>query len=245
MTFATTITTANGTSCWTRRTKAIKKTQNASTSTTSSAATAFCSTSRPLSLTRAISLTTADEFNLATFIQGGYGKHISLLKQENRAFKDKEDFTNEEKQRIVLQSLLMLAYVAKARAQLCTAAGATLYHRPLLLALVNSVNTEDADLKLFFRELERIGNGEISPQAFTAAKNACAQNLQPNPNGCMKTETFTFDHALFDSLTLKDSTSYVFQCRAAEATWKSWCAPPTTKSWPFKLKSPPPATLSL
>ena len=52
-------------------------------------------------------LTTASEFNLSSFIQAGYGKHISILKQENRAFRRDEDYTDEEKQKIVLQSLLL------------------------------------------------------------------------------------------------------------------------------------------
>ncbi len=132
-------------------------------------------------------LTTAYEFNLASFIQGGYGKHVSLLRQENRAFKDKEDFTNEEKQRIVLQSLLMLAYVAKARAQLSDAAGATLYHRPLLLALVNSVNTEEADLKLFFRELARASARAKCPhKPSPRPRTHCATNWRLGLNSCTR-----------------------------------------------------------
>ncbi len=58
-------------------------------------------------------ITTAFEFNLSTFIQEGYGKHISILQQEMRAFKDNEDYTGEEKQKIVLKSLILLTYVKK------------------------------------------------------------------------------------------------------------------------------------
>jgi hypothetical protein len=36
-------------------------------------------------------LATAAEFNLSSFIEAGYGKHISILKQENRAFRKQED----------------------------------------------------------------------------------------------------------------------------------------------------------
>jgi hypothetical protein len=42
-------------------------------------------------------ITCAYEFNLSSFIESGYGKHISVLKQEVRAFRDKEDYTGEEK----------------------------------------------------------------------------------------------------------------------------------------------------
>ncbi len=68
-----------------------------------------------------------------------------------------------------------------------------------------SVNTEEADLKLFFGELERIGKGEISTQAFTTAKPALKTELEPqNQSGCMKRKTFALDQAIFNSLTIKD-----------------------------------------
>jgi len=180
--------------------------------------------------------TTASEFNLASFIEKGYGKHISLLKQENRAFKDKEDFTNEEKQRIVLQSLLTLAYIAKSRESLCEATSATLYHRPLLLALVNSVNTEEADLKLFFRELERIGKGEISSQAFTAAKSALKAELDSGPEWLYEGKTFALDQALFNSLTIKDVYKYIFNSESKGDT-EVLVRPSNDKELAFKLKT--------
>jgi hypothetical protein len=181
-------------------------------------------------------LTTAYEFNLASFIAGGYGKHVSLLRQENRAFKHAEDFSSEEKQRIVLQSLLMLAYVAKARAQLCAAAGATLYHRPLLLALVNSVNTEEADLKLFFRELARIGAGDVSTQAFTAAKAALRAELAAGPSFLYEGEEFAFNATLFESLTRTDVYRYVFNAERRGAM-EVLVRPSNDKELAFKLKS--------
>jgi type III restriction enzyme len=44
------------------------------------------------------------------------------------------------------------------------------YHRPLMLVLVNSVNTEDADLELFFRELEQIARQGIDEALWDTAK---------------------------------------------------------------------------
>jgi hypothetical protein len=181
-------------------------------------------------------LTAAYEFNLASFIHGGYGKHVSLLRQENRTFRDREDFSDEEKQRIVLQSLLMLAYVAKARAQLCDAAGAMLYHRPLLLALVNSVNTEEADLKLFFRELARIGAGDVSPQAFTAAKAALRAELAAGPESLYEGEKLAFNAPLFESLTRTDIYRTVFNAERRGAM-EVLVRPSNDKELAFKLKS--------
>lgn len=54
--------------------------------------------------------TTAYNFNLSEFIRAGYGKHLAILEQELRAFRDEEDYTGEEKQKIVLKSLILLAY---------------------------------------------------------------------------------------------------------------------------------------
>lgn len=180
--------------------------------------------------------TTAAEFNLARFIENGYGKHISLLKQENRAFKDKEDFSNEEKQRIVLQSLLTLAYIAKAREQLCDATSTLLFHRPLLLALVNSVNTEEADLKLFFRELERIGKGAISSQAFTAARSALKAELESEPEWLYEGKTFALDKSLLNSLTLKDIYKYIFNAES-KGDIEVLVRPSNDKELAFKLKT--------
>ena len=180
--------------------------------------------------------TTAAEFNLASFIEKGYGKHISLLKQENRAFKDKEDFSNEEKQRIVLQSLLTLAYIAKSREQLCDATNTLLFHRPLLLALVNSVNTEEADLKLFFRELERIGKGEISSQAFTAARSALKTELESEPEWLYEGKTFALDQSLLNSLALKDIYKYIFNAES-KGDIEVLVRPSNDKELAFKLKT--------
>lgn len=180
--------------------------------------------------------TTAAEFNLASFIEKGYGKHISLLKQENRAFKKNEEFNEDEKQRIVLQSLLTLAYIAKSREQLCEATSTTLFHRPLLLALVNSVNTEEADLKLFFRELERIGKGEISSQAFIAARSALKAELESEPEWLYEGKTFALDQSLLNSLTLKDIYRYVFNAEN-KGDIEVLIRPSNDKELAFKLKT--------
>ena len=125
-------------------------------------------------------VTTVCDFNLARFTQAGYGKHIAILTQEFRAFRDEDDYTGDEKQKIVLKSLLLLAYCIKLGARLRTKQP-KMYHRPLLLTLVNSVNTEDADLKRFFRELERAGKGEVSDSVWQAAKKELLDELSQSP----------------------------------------------------------------
>jgi hypothetical protein len=63
-------------------------------------------------------VTTVCDFNLARFTQAGYGKHVAILTQEFRAFRDEDDYTGDEKQKIVWKSLLLLAYCMKLGARL-------------------------------------------------------------------------------------------------------------------------------
>lgn len=105
--------------------------------------------------------TTAFNFNLSEYIRKGYGKHIYIVDQETKALGKIDDYTESEKQKIVLKALILLT-VIRQKEQKVTKVNSLLYHRPLLMTLVNSVNTEDADLKLFFRELVKIGKKEIS-----------------------------------------------------------------------------------
>jgi superfamily II DNA or RNA helicase len=50
-------------------------------------------------------------FNLSKFIEEGYGKHIYVSDQEVTAFRDKDDFSRIEKQKIVLKTLILQTYI--------------------------------------------------------------------------------------------------------------------------------------
>jgi type III restriction enzyme len=213
--------------------------------------------------------TTVYNFNLSEYIRRGYGKHLLVLRQELRAFKDKsEDYTNDEKRKLVLKTLILLAYVRKVRERIESlltpslsprtigeegagsvespltlplsprtigeegagsvespltlplspltkggegkGSGGILYHRPLLLVLVNSVNTEDADLELFFRELEQIAREGIDTALCDAAKNELWQELGQSPTFLFEDEPIRVDRAIWDSLAPEDIRRYVF-----------------------------------
>jgi len=126
-------------------------------------------------------VTTVSNYNLSEFIRHGHGKHIAILQQEVRAFRKADDFSEAEKQKIVLKSLIMLACIRQVEAQV-RRIQSDLYHRPLMMTLVNSVSIEDADLKLFFRELVRIGNGKVDRAAFESAKQELASELRGHPS---------------------------------------------------------------
>ncbi len=97
-------------------------------------------------------------FNLARFIEDGYGKHI-YISQENISILEKKDTLIEtEKQKIILKIFILQTAINKIYDEI-KKVSENLYHRPLLLTLVNSVNTDDSDLELFFREIEKIASG--------------------------------------------------------------------------------------
>ncbi len=147
--------------------------------------------------------TTVFEFNLASFIRAGYGKHLKVLRQQFDAFSS----NTVEKQKIVLKALLLFTYVKKFFTKLPQPA----YHRPLLLALVNSVNVPQADLQLLFRELERIARGEVEEVLVKQAKQELAQEFLQDPGFLFEPEqNSVFDHDLFNALQLNDLLQMVF-----------------------------------
>jgi hypothetical protein len=153
--------------------------------------------------------TTVANFNLAEFVSRGYGKHISILKRQILEFRRNEDFSDEEKQKIVLQSLLMLTIITRASDKV-RAVDAGLFHKPLLITLVNSVNTEDADLKLFFRELERIAKDIVSGELFQSAKDELWEELKDGIEWMFEGETLLFSQNDFDALEIEDVRQAIF-----------------------------------
>lgn len=128
--------------------------------------------------------TTVHNFNLSEFIHQGYGKHIAVLKQELAAFKKRgnEDYSDEEKRKVVVKSMLLMAYTAqKVRAIRKLADAPGLYHHPMLLTLVNSVNTDDADLKLYFEQILAIGRGKVTATVWKQAKAELWEELKEEP----------------------------------------------------------------
>jgi len=154
-------------------------------------------------------ITCVYEFNLSSFINAGYGKHISILEQEIKAFRDKEDYTGEEKQKIVLKSLILLTYVKKIYGKLINVQK-SIYHNPLLLTLVNSVNTKDADLELFFRELAKIGKGEINKTIFKDALNELWDELKEEPKFTFEEKRVMIDKFAFKNITGEDILQYMY-----------------------------------
>ena len=180
--------------------------------------------------------TCAFEFNLSSFVNAGYGKHINILKQEIRAFRDEEDYSGDEKQKIVLKSLILLTYVKKFYQDIKNIQP-DLYHNPLLLALVNSVNKKDADLKLFFRELERIGKGEIDPGVLKIAIDELWDELKDEPEFMFEEGIkIKVDETILKSITKDDILRYVYNSNGSGET-EVLVRQSNRKELAFKLKT--------
>lgn len=148
-------------------------------------------------------------FNLAKFIEEGYGKHIYVSSGDIEAFRERDDFSSFEKQKIVLKTLLLLTYIDKHFEKIRDI-DSTLYHRPLLLTLVNSVSVEDSDLELFFRELEKIAKGAVNADLLQIAKEELIREFSNDATFTFEDIKCTVDAELISRLDYKDILRYVF-----------------------------------
>jgi len=156
--------------------------------------------------------TCAFNFNLSKFIEEGYGKHIYVSDQEITAFRDKSDFSPLEKQKIVLKTLILQTYIniyfEKIRKK-----DKTLYHRPLLLTLVNSVDTKEADLKFFFSELEKVAKNEIRVDLLKKAKDELISEFTDNRKYVFENIEVAIDKNTLSKIEYKDILQAVFNSK--------------------------------
>lgn len=151
-------------------------------------------------------ITTCYNFNLGKFIESGYGKNI-YLSQSYFTFKDdNDDFSEREKQKQVLKSLIVLSLVKKSKKQ-------DTYHDPLLITLVNSINTDESDLLLFFKKIEEIAVGEIDENLFDETKEELLKEFRNNKSFVFGEEKLEFDISILESLSQEDLLECVFNSK--------------------------------
>ncbi|MFN3763009.1 MAG: restriction endonuclease subunit R, partial [Anaerolineae bacterium] len=126
-----------------------------------------------------------------------------------RPFRDQEDYTHQEKQRVVLKALLLTACIQQV-CQEVRDIRADLYHHPLMLVLVNSVNPEDADLFLFFRELERIARGDVDEALLDQARRELEEEFARQPSYLFERMPGQIDQQVLMRLTYSDLLRLVF-----------------------------------
>ena len=156
--------------------------------------------------------TCAFNFNLSRFVEEGYGKHIYVSSAEISAFRERGDFSPIEKQKIVLKTLLLLTHINKDFEKI-RKVNNSLYHRPLLLTLVNSVNVEEADLELFFRELEKIARNEIRADLLKTAKEELVQEFRDNAKFVFEDLNCVINADLVSKLDYKDILKCVLNAK--------------------------------
>lgn len=105
---------------------------------------------------------TVYNLNQAVWVKKGYGKKLFLLDNDLKAFKEKSDLNENEKQQATLKSLLLLAIAKKHKLS-------NVYHDPMMVVFTNSVNTVEADAELFFRTLQSITKDDLE-EVFDEAK---------------------------------------------------------------------------
>ena len=169
-------------------------------------------------------VTTVKKYNLQEFIQNGHGKNIYLNESEYRAFKNRgKEVSGEKKKQIVLKSLITLAHVSSQIARLRQDAGNDeIYHLPLMLTLVHSVNTaiedDSNDLWAFFQVLRQIAEGEIDETLFNAARDELLRDwrvaqLLFSTDGKAEKTLVGDDPASVENMTISDLREKVFLSR--------------------------------
>jgi len=178
--------------------------------------------------------TCAFEYNLSKFVENGYGKHIYVSGEEVSAFKEKSVSSKQEKQKIVLKTLVLQTYICKYFEKI-RKWGENLYHRPLLLTLVNSVNKPEADLQLFFAELEKIAKEEPDKNIFSQAKEEFAKEFGNNPVFYFEeNERVNLNIEELRKIEYKDILNHVFNSNKSGAIEVSF-RPSDKKQAAFKL----------
>ena len=184
--------------------------------------------------------TTVSRYNLADFVCNGRGKRILRAASSfggAQAGVATKEISKEHKKKIVLESLLALA---AARACVCdlrkTTGFGDLYHMPLMLTLVNSVNTEENDLVLFFGILRRIAGNNLEAGLFDRVKKSLLNDWR---NG-----KWLFDkeddkpskrYLALEKMTVASMREHVFGSRKHGAL--EYMADDASKQIAFKLKT--------
>ena len=149
-------------------------------------------------------VTTCYNFNLEKFITEGYGKNIYLSQSYFDFQNNRDDLSEDEKIEQVLKSLVTFTLVKKSRTNKDS------YHAPLMMTLVNSVNTEVSDLLLFFKTLERVATGKFDENIFIEIKDKLLNEFKNNTYYVFGEEKFEFDYNLLEKMTINELLMGVF-----------------------------------
>lgn len=165
--------------------------------------------------------TCAFNYNLERFNLDGYGKNIAVLDSDLKAFKDKEQ--NEEQIVKILESFILFCAMKKHRENIMQEFALKnkplFYHKPLIIAVADKVNTQDAGIKLYFEVILQIlkEDRDITPLARNLYENLLQnQNLYFDKNICLDEEFLRLIPTM-DSKTLRKEIFYAKEASMIEA----------------------------
>lgn len=164
--------------------------------------------------------TCAFNYNLERFNLEGYGKNIAVLDSDLKSFKDKEK--NEEQIVKILESFILFCAMKKHKENIMQEFSKSLklaYHQPLIIAVADKVNTQDAGIKLYFEAILQIlkEDRDITPLAQNLYENLLQnQNLYFDKNMRLD-EEFLGLIPTMDSKTLRKEIFYASQNSMIEA----------------------------
>ena len=170
------------------------------------------------------------KFNLEEFTKQGYGKSVYISRGNLKALETKET-SEREKQKTILKIMLLFTLLKRSKRK---AEG--YYHNPLTLVLVDSVNTQDSDLELFFRELERLAQArqEHTQDLLKQAKEELKEDL----SGTLEFEGERLDLNLqeLENLGIEDILEEVFNAKSPSVV-EVTTLPSNNQELVFKLKT--------
>ena len=164
--------------------------------------------------------TCAFNYNLERFNLQGYGKNIVVLDSDLKSFRDKEK--NEEQITRILESFILFCAIKKHRENIMQKFSKSLklaYHQPLIIAVADKVNTQDAGIKLYFEAILQIlkEDRDIMPLAQNLyEKLSQNQNLYFDKNLSLD-EEFLGVIQTMDSKTLRQEIFYAKEASMIEA----------------------------
>ena len=170
-------------------------------------------------------LTTVKKYNLTEFVRLGHSKKIFLNETEFNSFQHRRsEISHQERRKIVLKSLVNLAFVTLCVKEIRERTGqANLYHSPLMLTLVNSVNTtvenEHNDLWAFFQILKDVATGMIGESMFSDTKSELINDWTGSTYLLGRDDKLEFRHSieLLNTMTVADLRETVFLSRTESA----------------------------
>src|SRR5699024_3967462 len=90
-----------------------------------------------------------------------------------------DNLSDSEKKEIILKSLIVYTAIKKQYRKI-KKIDTSLYHNPLMLTISNEINTNNADMKIYFKYLSEIAASPISEDVLKLVKNSIINNLEDN-----------------------------------------------------------------